>query len=231
MIGAIGQASSSFPLRYGAKAKVPPVAPVLRRTEQDSEKKDLLELKQTIENQLLLMKSSTDSAAVSEEIQQELQEALQKISEELKIADTQEISGDAQLAQSSLLKTRFDSYEPQPGNPPTGLYEVTADENGNPVISFDDPEREAGRGSEAADRGEDKPDSVNTTVNTDQVDKEIAQLRQAIEQLGRQLAMADEEEKPSLEAELAQMEQELQQKDNDTYRRQHADVRQESVDP
>ena len=62
------------------------------------------------------------------------------------------------------------------------------------------------------------------TTNTDQVDREIKQLREKKKQLEQQLesAVGDEKKCRELEKQLAQINAELAHKDNDTYRRQHA---------
>lgn len=62
------------------------------------------------------------------------------------------------------------------------------------------------------------------TTNTDQVDREIQQLREKKRQLEQQLerAVGDEKRCRELEKQLAQINAELGRKDNDTYRRQHA---------
>lgn len=62
------------------------------------------------------------------------------------------------------------------------------------------------------------------TTDTDQVDREIKQLREKKKQLEQQLerAVGDEKKCRELEKQLAQINAELAHKDNDTYRRQHA---------
>lgn len=62
------------------------------------------------------------------------------------------------------------------------------------------------------------------TTDTDQVDREIKQLREKKRQLEQQLerAVGDEKRCRELEKQLAQINAELGRKDNDTYRRQHA---------
>ncbi len=102
------------------------------------------------------------------------------------------------------------------GEKPNGLYHVGQDENGNKKIYFNDPKK---AGADAPDDGEEK-----CVGNTDQVDREIRELKQKKQQLEQELKQAsgDEKKTKELENKLAQVEQELSQKDNDTYRKQHS---------
>lgn len=84
------------------------------------------------------------------------------------------------------------------------------------------PHRESGEGSDPPEDAEEKKAST-TTVNTDDVDREIERLRhkaQELEQASR--AAQGEEEKESARRALADAERELAMKDNDAYRRAHA---------
>ena len=102
----------------------------------------------------------------------------------------------------------YDEYTPEDktAHQPIGLYEVVPDEDGRPSIHFDDPEK-----------------AEQTTTNTDQVDRELEQLRKKAEDLQRQVQnAADPQQAQRLQKQLQQVEYELSQKDNDAYRRQHA---------
>ena len=66
--------------------------------------------------------------------------------------------------------------------------------------------------------------SQTTTMDTDNVDREIEKLKNKKSQLEQQLYSADETKKKELEQELRQVEAELAQKNNDAYRRQNAVV-------
>ncbi|MDE6387742.1 MAG: hypothetical protein K2L82_08065 [Lachnospiraceae bacterium] len=94
------------------------------------------------------------------------------------------------------------------GAKPSGLYRVGQDENGNKKIFYDDPNK----------GGEEK-----CVANTDQVEKEIRELKAKKKQLEQQIqsSSGDEQKVEELERKLAQVESELSRKDNDTYRRQH----------
>jgi len=65
-----------------------------------------------------------------------------------------------------------------------------------------------------------------TVCDTDQVDKEIQDLKEQVESLEKQAGeAADPAEAERLERELRAAEAQLQAKDNDAYRRQHAEFR------
>lgn len=105
------------------------------------------------------------------------------------------------------------------GEKPNGLYRVGQDEDGNKKIYFNDPKKEPKvNGDEPAD-GEEK-----CVGNTDQVDREIRELKEKKQKLEQQIkeASGDEQKTKELENQLAQVERELTQKDNDTYRKQHS---------
>lgn len=123
------------------------------------------------------------------------------------------------------------------GEKPNGLYHVGQDENGNKKIYFNDPKR-ADKAKETSDRSEkggnsklpkvksDDPenDEEKCVGNTDQVDREIRELKEKKKKLEQQIKQVsgDEKKTKELESKLAQVERELSQKDNDTYRRQHS---------
>ena len=86
---------------------------------------------------------------------------------------------------------------------------------------------EAKETSEAVDRpGAEKiPEqkTEQTTVNTDQVDREIERLKEKKQALEAQIRMTeDERQRQALERELQMIESALSFKDNDTYRKQNA---------
>lgn len=110
-----------------------------------------------------------------------------------------------------------------------GLYRMGEDENGNPRVFFDAPEKFSGTGGKGEPKtGSDLPEkSAKTcTTNTDKVDREIEKLKEKKQQLEQQirLALGNEEKVRELEKKLVQIEGELSQKDNDTYRRQNAEI-------
>ena len=123
---------------------------------------------------------------------------------------------------------RMDEYVPEEKREPSGCYWLEKDENGQPKVYFDDPERDEGADApepKAADAPKEKSSGKKAetcTGNTDQVDREIERLRKKRDQLTQQLSSeTDDAKKKELEAKLSQVENELRQKDNDAYRRQH----------
>ncbi len=116
---------------------------------------------------------------------------------------------------------------------PTGLYRLGQDENGNPKVLYDDPNKTVRETAEKesaakkpvdADKDEDPRAAGEKCVSsTDKVDQEIRKLKEHKRQLQQQIksAAGDEEKVRQLQTELAQVENELSQKDNDTYRKQN----------
>ncbi len=105
-----------------------------------------------------------------------------------------------------------DEYIPEEKQEPSGRYWLGKDEDGQPRVHFDDPEKKA-----SADKAE------SCTGNTDKVDREIEKLKKKKEELESQInSETDDTKIKELEKKLTQIERELRQKDNDAYRRQHA---------
>lgn len=131
-----------------------------------------------------------------------------------------------------------DEYVPEAKQEPSGRYWLGKDEDGQPKIYFDAPERAADAPQKQgglpdapdADKDVDGPDkkasddrAESCTCNTDKVDREIEELKKRQEELKRQIdSETDGTKIRELEKQLARIESELSQKDNDTYRRQHA---------
>jgi len=101
-----------------------------------------------------------------------------------------------------------DEYIPEEKREPSGLYWLGRDEDGQPKVYFDDPEQ----GKEES-----------CICNTDEVDREIEELKKEQAELESKISSeTDETKAENLARELAQVEEELHQKDTDAYRRQHA---------
>lgn len=152
-------------------------------------------------------------------------------------------------SRSRQLKPVMDEYVPEEKQEPSGRYWMGKDEDGQPKICFDDPERaadapkqpegapdakklnsdapeaeepdQAGQGAKGPERKKDKDEVWEG--NTDKVDQEIKKLKKKRQELEQRLSTETDEAKvKDLERQLAQVERELKQKDNDTYRKQHS---------
>lgn len=118
-------------------------------------------------------------------------------------------------------KPTTDEYVTEEKREPSGRYWLGKDEDGQPKIYFDDPERDEGADGPEP-RAADAKKAETCSGNTDQVDREIQRLKKEKEQLERQIhSETDEIKKKVLEAKLSQIENELSQKDNNAYRRRH----------
>ena len=126
----------------------------------------------------------------------------------------------------------YDEYIPGEKREPIGLYKLTHDDEGNPIIEFDDPmkadnvsphEAEGPSKEAAPAKGEPGRKAETCTTNTDKVDREIEKLKEERDQLEQQIRTTKDPDKAEdLKRQLAQLENELRQKDNDAYRRQNA---------
>lgn len=141
-------------------------------------------------------------------------------------------------ARSRPPKPVMDEYVPEEKQEPSGRYWIGRDEAGRPKICFDGPVRAADGPKEPEDapgakqpgrhqraggpekKGEKKERCV---CSTDQVDREIENLKKRRERLEQRLnTETDEARIKELERQLAQVERELSEKDNDAYRKQHS---------
>lgn len=138
-----------------------------------------------------------------------------------------------EAGEAGLREERRDQYTPQEKGETAGLYRLAKDENGSPVILFDDP-RAAEKEEEAREKEaeaeekkaeEEKARERTTTINTDRVDREIEELKEQVEELEQRLnyggRLVDAEK---VQQELTFARFELHLKDNDTYRRANAQV-------
>ena len=117
-----------------------------------------------------------------------------------------------------------DEYIPEEKQEPSGRYWIGRNEDGQPKVCFDGPERTDDGPSDAPApaRKAEGDKAERCTANTDQVDREIERLRRRKETLEQQIsAQTDGAKIRELERKLAQAERELAQKDNDAYRRRH----------
>lgn len=165
--------------------------------------------------------------------------AVQPLTTAEKVLGASKVQKPEEEAQGHQLKPVMDEYVPEEPQEPSGRYWMGKDEDGQPKIYFDDPERAAdapkqpedapeAEESDSADQGakgpEGKRDKGETwECNTDKVDREIEKLKKQQQELEQRLnSETDEAKIKDLEHQLAQVEQELKQKDSDTYRKQNA---------
>ena len=165
--------------------------------------------------------------------------AVQPLTTAEKVLGASKVQKPEEEAQGRRLKPVMDEYIPEEPQEPSGRYWMGKDEDGQPKIYFDDPERaadgpkqpedapeaeepkQAGLGAKGPEGKKDKDETWE--CNTDKVDREIEKLKKKQQELEQRLnSETDEAKIKDLERQLAQVEQELKQKDNDTYRRQHA---------
>lgn len=125
---------------------------------------------------------------------------------------------DSALEAEKLSRGR-DEYVPSEEDKPIGLYIVSEDEDGMPVVEYDMAEAAP---KKAEDGKSEEEKSESCTCNTDRVDREIEKLREKQEQLEQQLRSAEGEKAEQLQRQLESVSAELALKDNDTYRRQNA---------
>lgn len=165
--------------------------------------------------------------------------AVQPLTTAEKVLGASKVQKPEEEAQGRQLKPVMDEYVPEEPQEPSGRYWMGKDEDGQPKIYFDDPERAADAPKQPEDAPEaEEPDSADQGAkgpegkkdkgetwecNTDKVDREIEKLKKQQQELEQRLnSETDEAKIKELEHQLAQVEQELKQKDNDTYRRQNA---------
>ena len=178
-------------------------------------------------------------------------DAVQSLTTAGKVSGTSGVQKPGEELRDRPLKPVLDEYVPENPREPSGRYWMGKDEDGQPKIYFDDPERAAdtpkqpegapdarkpntdapeepdpaGQGAKGPDGKKDKDETWE--CNTDKVDREIEKLKKKQQELEQRLGTETDEAKiKELERQLSQVEQELRQKDNDAYRRQHATVRQ-----
>ena len=154
-----------------------------------------------------------------------------------KVLGASKVQKPEEEAQGRQLKPVMDEYIPEEPQEPSGRYWMGKDEDGQPKIYFDDPERAANAPKQPEDTPEaEEPDPAGQGAkgpegkkdetwecNTDKVDREIEKLKKKQQDLEQRLGTETDEAKiKDLERQLSQVEQELKQKDSDTYRKQNA---------
>ena len=120
------------------------------------------------------------------------------------VGNAEKSSENAEISQAKQSSSNIDEYVPSGEREHTGLYYVSADEQGNSKVKFDAPKTF---------------ESVETTINTDSVDREIKSLKEKQTALQMQLKSASPDEAEELRRRLDQLSSELAVKDNDEYRK------------
>lgn len=173
--------------------------------------------------------------------------AVQPLTTAEKVLGASKVQKSEEESQGRQLKPVMDEYVPEEPQEPSGRYWMGKDEDDQPKIYFDDPERAAdapkqpestpdakkpdtdapeepdpaGQGAKGPKGKKDKDETWE--CNTDKVDREIEKLKKKQQELEQRLGTETDEAKiKDLERQLSQVEQELKQKDNDTYRKQNA---------
>ena len=175
--------------------------------------------------------------------------AVQPLTTAEKVLGASKVQKSEEESQGRRLQPAMDEYVPEEPQEPSGRYWMGKDEDGQPKIYFDDPERAAdgskqpegvpdaktpdadapkdeepdlaGQGAKGPEGKKDKGETWE--CNTDKVDREIEKLKKKQQELEQRLNTETDEAKiKDLEHQLAQVEQELKQKDSDTYRKQNA---------
>ena len=175
--------------------------------------------------------------------------AVQPLTTADKVLGAPKVQKSEEESQGRQMKPVMDEYIPEEPQEPSGRYWMGKDEDGQPKIYFDDPERAAdvpkqpedtpdtkkpdaddpeteepdpaGQGAKGPEGKQDKGETWE--CNTDKVDREIEKLKKKKEELEQRLNTETDEAKiKELERQLSQVERELKQKDSDTYRTQHA---------
>ena len=165
--------------------------------------------------------------------------AVQPLTTAEKVLGASKVQKPEEEAQGRQLEPVMDEYIPEEPQEASGRYWMGKDEDGQPKIYFDDPERaadaprqpedapeaeepkQAGQGAKGPEGKKNKDETWE--CNTDKVDREIEKLKKKQQELEQRLnSETDEAKIKDLEHQLAQVEQELKQKDSDTYRKQNA---------
>lgn len=121
-------------------------------------------------------------------------------------------------------KPRRDEYLPEEKQEPIGRYWLGKDEEGQPKVFMDDPQK-ARPASPAGAPEKDEPGKKTEICicDTDKVDREVEKLKKKQEELKQAVATeTDPARAQEQQKKLGRIEHELGQKDNDAYRRQHA---------
>lgn len=192
---------------------------------------------------VVLRPQQNDTALRKEQLQKQLQQIkenetlpqdekerrMEKV--EKQIAQLEKSNQNSEKTPPAAPEKATDRFERQVPQQSAGVYKISRDDMGRPVVQTDESRQgKPDRVKEKPDEQGDKPTIVKTTLNTDQVDREIDKLKQTQTKMEQQIAATrDEKEKQALQTKLEQVKAELKMKDNDAYRRQHMQITEQKV--
>lgn len=192
---------------------------------------------------VVLRPQQNDTALRKEQLQKQLQQIkenetlpqdekerrMEKV--EKQIAQLEKSNQNSEKTPPAAPEKATDRFERQVPQQSAGVYKISRDDMGRPVVQTDESRQgKPDRVKEKPDEQGDKPTIVKTTLNTDQVDREIDKLKQTQTKMKQQIAATkDEKEKQALQTKLEQIKAELKMKDNDAYRRQHMQITEQKV--
>ena len=192
---------------------------------------------------VVLRPQQNDTALRKEQLQKQLQQIkenetlpqdekerrMEKV--EKQIAQLEKSNQNSEKTPPAAPEKATDRFERQMPQQSAGVYKISRDDMGRPVVQTDQSRQgKPDRVREKPDEQGDKPTIVKTTLNTDQVDREIDKLKQTQTKMEQQIAATkDEKEKQALQTKLEQVKAELKMKDNDAYRRQHMQITEQKV--
>lgn len=161
---------------------------------------------------VVLRPQQNDTALRKEQLQKQLQQIkenetlpqdekerrMEKV--EKQIAQLEKSNQNSEKTPPAAPEKATDRFERQVLQQSAGVYKISRDDMGRPVVQTDESRQgKPDRVKEKPDEQGDKPTIVKTTLNTDQVDREIDKLKQTQTKMKQQIAATkDEKEKQAL---------------------------------
>lgn len=190
------------------------------KNDSSAEIQKLEQQKRDIRQQIKQLEQSKQGGDAIQKAKNNLQKQLQEIDRQiqtLKQQGTQETQETQKATEAPPAEEaaqarppRFDEYVKNDKEASSaGIYNVEKDENGNPLITFDSPDKPS----------QESPDTAKPSM-ADAEMKKLTEQRQAIQQQLKQVE--NSEERAVLQKQLTNVETELRAKDNDAYRKQNA---------
>lgn len=200
------------------------------QNDSSAEIQKLEQQKRDIRQQIKQLEQSKQGGDAIQKAKNNLQKQLQEIDQQIQTLkqqgtqETQKATATPPTEEAAQARPpRFDEYVKNDKEASSaGIYSVEQDENGNPLIVFDRPEKPSQKSADTAKPPleDEKPEIMKSTVSTDKVDAEIKKLTEQRQAIQQQLKQAENpEEKAALQKQFANIETELRTKDNDAYRK------------